>query len=543
MSEQENRVQGIQAYHEQTKHHFHRYARALPDLDWDTQPEPFRTYDGAEKIPLLRVEPTEQPGYDQAFAPGAVAAAPLNLQSISQLFYDSMSIVRWKMSWNGTQKRAVRVNPSSGNLHPTEAYLLCGAVEGVTEQPLVAHYSPKVHELEKRAELPRELWERVSGGLPDGAVLVGLTSIYWRESWKYGERAFRYCHLDVGHALGAFAVAAAGLGWQVRLVEAPGTGQLNTMFGVAGQDGPEAEHADCLLAVFPQGSQLREEAVDLSVVEEFTALNWLGEPNVLSQDHHPWEIIDEASHAVEKPETSHLVLKTRSDQQGSLYKNNERNIPLRKLVRQRRSAVAMDGKTGISREVFYGIMKRLAPAAFELLPWEPKMSMAVFAHRVEGLTPGMYMLVRNPKHLAALKSASHPSFRWTKPESCPDGLEFYLLAEGDFRKIARDGSCDQDIASHGSFAVAMYAEYEAPLQEHGAWFYPRLHWECGLAGQLLYLEAEAAGVSGTGIGCFFDNPMHRTFGLKGKAWQDLYHFTVGGAVFDERLTDLPDYGG
>ena len=33
---------------------------------------------------------------------------------------------------------------------------------------------------------------------------MALTSITWREAWKYGERAFRYCNHDVGHAQHAF---------------------------------------------------------------------------------------------------------------------------------------------------------------------------------------------------------------------------------------------------------------------------------------------------------------------------------------------------
>jgi len=47
---------------------------------------------------------------------------------------------------------------------------------------------------------------------------VGLTSITWREAWKYGERAFRYCQHDVGHALAALRFAAAALGWRVQLM-------------------------------------------------------------------------------------------------------------------------------------------------------------------------------------------------------------------------------------------------------------------------------------------------------------------------------------
>jgi hypothetical protein len=59
--------------------------------------------------------------------------------------------------------------------------------------------------------------------------------------------------------------------------------------------------------------------------------------------------------------------------------------------------------------------------------------------------------------------------------------------------------------------------------------------------QVLYLEAEAAGVRSTGIGRVFDDPVHQVFGLRGLAFQSVYHFTVGGHVDDPRLTTLPPY--
>jgi len=62
-----------------------------------------------------------------------------------------------------------------------------------------------------------------------------------------------------------------------------------------------------------------------------------------------------------------------------------------------------------------------------------------------------------------------------------------------------------------------------------------------MIGQLLYLEAEAAGIRSTGIGCFFDDPMHEVLGLMDLRYQDIYHFTVGGAVEDVRLSTSPAY--
>ncbi len=89
--------------------------------------------------------------------------------------------------------------------------------------------------------------------------------------------------------------------------------------------------------------------------------------------------------------------------------------------------------------------------------------------------------------------------------------------------------------------MAMLAEFREPLETWGAWFYKRLHWESGVVGQLLYLEAEAIGIRATGIGCFFDDYTHEVAELTGDGLQDIYHFTVGGPLEDERLASHPPY--
>ena len=64
----------------------------------------------------------------------------------------------------------------------------------------------------------------------------------------------------------------------------------------------------------------------------------------------------------------------------------------------------------------------------------------------------------------------------------------------------------QEIASHGCFSLGMVARFESTLHEKNTWMYPRLFWETGVLGQVLYLEAHAVGISATGIGCYFDDP-------------------------------------
>ncbi len=106
---------------------------------------------------------------------------------------------------------------------------------------------------------------------------------------------------------------------------------------------------------------------------------------------------------------------------------------------------------------------------------------------------------------------------------------------------ARILSCHQDIAADSAFSLGMIAQVKGALAE-GPWAYRHLFWEAGALGQVLYLESEAWGFRGTGIGCYFDDEVHRYLGLRDETFQSLYHFTVGSPLDDPRLTTLPPYG-
>ncbi len=136
-------LEAVFHYHDATKHSFQGHARGPGFLDWATQPDPFRRYHGARLIPLEQIPVTDAPLYDEAFVHGRITPAPVTRRSLSQLFYDSLAISAWKST--GTVSWALRVNPSSGNLHPTEAYLICGPIIDLHDTPMVCHYAPKEH--------------------------------------------------------------------------------------------------------------------------------------------------------------------------------------------------------------------------------------------------------------------------------------------------------------------------------------------------------------------------------------------------------------
>ena len=222
------------------------------------------------------------------------------------------------------------------------------------------------------------------------------------------------------------------------------------------------------------------------------------------------------------------------------------------IIHQRRSLLACDGRTSIEAARFFRMLERVMPRVeldiarrpmpWDAIPWEPAIHFGLFVHRVEGIEPGLYAMARDPRKVQLLKKSMHAHFAWEAPPGCPADLPLFVLERGDARELATQVSCRQQIAGDGAFSLGMIAEYQASLVAHGPAFYRRLFWEAGAIGQVLYLEAEAAGVRSTGIGCFFDDPVHQVFGLRDLAFQSLYHFTVGGPVDDPRLTTLPAYG-
>lgn len=537
-------LQEVLEYHEATKHQFHQYARGPGYLDWATQPDPFRRYEGSPLFLLEKPKADDGILYDHVLDGALPPTRPMTSLCLSTLLFNSLALSAWKRA--GSESWALRVNPSSGNLHPTEAYLICGPVDGLQDSPAVFHYAPKEHGLELRAVLGAKSGDSPATALSPECAILGLSSIHWREAWKYGERAYRYCQLDVGHALGAISVAAAGLGWQARLMDHLSTEQVAALCGLAGSEGPESEHADCLVAVFPAGSIARDQLLPAgsAALSSLSPSGWQGKPNRLSPSHVRWEIIDDVATACKKPPTGWKP-PVPGSRPGLRAEYSARPFSLAHIVRRRRSAVSMDGTSFMDKEAFFRALQRLMPSEgcppFLSLPWLPRVHLAVFVHRVSGLRQGLYFLCRDPGNMAALRRAMQGQFLWQRPDGCPAEMPFYLLLEGDMRKIAMQVSCYQDIAAEGCFSVAMIAELENTLRGGGAWAYPRLFWECGMIGQVLYLEAEAAGLRGTGIGCFFDDPVHGILGLEDRTCQDLYHFTVGGPIEDSRLSTLPAY--
>lgn len=526
----------LRLYHARTKHRYDAYAEGPGQLDWDAQPAPFRHYPGAPQLEL----PLTADRFDRPY--GQLPEKPENpvtadLASLGALLELSLAISAWK-SW-GPSRWALRCNPSSGNLHPVEAWMLSGGLPGVPDG--VHHYDPEQHVLEGRA------LTAPTGETP--WLAVALSSVMWREAWKYGERAFRYCQLDVGHAAGALAYAAALLGWEVRPIKI-GSDDLGHLLGLdRPEDFPpsrlaftENEEAEILLAIHapglgavPSSEQLRQ---------RLDGVVWQGRPSRIDPSPgYRWPVVDQAaafsrfrsSHA-EPPEFPPLPpLAPHPTATGAAQ-----------IIRQRRSGQRFDPRFTLPKADFFRLLDAVLPrpqAPFSAQESSPRIHLLLFVLRVDGLAPGIYLLPRTPAAAGDLSATLSAHFgALHRVAEAPPQLGLIQLAEAglqEMQRLARSLSCHQDIASTSAFSLGMLGEFdEATVDGYG---YRELLREAGLIGQVLYLEAEAAGVRGTGIGCFFDDPVHQVCGLTDTRWQSVYHFTVGTPITDARIETSPPY--
>jgi SagB-type dehydrogenase family enzyme len=528
-------AEAVLRYHEQTKHHLDRYARSLGYMDWNNQPDPFRFYEGAPRItlPLLSKDPSVgHQGLFEACHP----AVPFSLASIAGLLELSMGLSAWKET--AGSRWALRMNPSSGNLHPTEAHLILPDVEGCPAG--IYHYCPLHHCLERRAEISGGLWERVRAHFGIDGFFIGLTSIFWRESWKYGERAFRYCNHDVGHALAALRVAANLFGWKLSCLNDLSDDAVEIILGMKQTRFPfrEEEHPDLLGYIHSNGPGEVPRTLPEDVLSAFGALSFYSLPNALSREHVDWEIIALAAEKCRKPATRSPGCRFA---RRAWFPTDESKLSAAQIIRQRRSATAFNPKGSLPRRHFLAMLDRTLPrdgaAPFDVGLDEPALHLLLFVHGVAGLDPGLYFFGREDRDLPDVRAHARPDFLWEPVEA---GFPLYCLERGSFRQTAIMASCHQDIAGSGVFSLGMIARFGDRLRRE-PFRYRQLFWESGMIGQILYLEAEARGVRGTGIGCFFDDVVHEILGLASDRFQSLYHFTVGLPLEDQRLTTRSPY--
>ena len=533
--------ENINYYHQKTKHSLKQLAPSMGYLDWANQPDPYRSYKNTKKIKLKLFSENE---INEINIPASELYQinknnkEISLDSISRFLQFSLALSTWKTY--GDTSWALRMNPSSGNLHPTEAYLWIP--QELKDKSLTAgiyHYNSYHHHLEQISTFENNL--KISGF---GLI---LTSIIWREAWKYGSRAFRYANHDIGHALACLKVSANLSSWDLKMFNNLTETTLENIMGFDKINWleKEKESIDCLTWIDSKinKNEIKEYLINFPKNTKITQHYKTENINNLSSEIVDWEIIDKVlenslySKILEDKKDVFLDKeKNKTKKIINITKNSE--LSAYEVIKKRRSAQGYQKeKSQISAENFINILEKTLATnqIFDSLYEAKNIHLIIFVHNVIGLEKGLYLFIRDENQLTNLKKLISSKYLFLEKSK-----NLYLLERGDFSHIARGISCHQDIASKSAFALGMLARFKEKITINPV-LYKHLFWESGVIGQIFYLEAEALGLRGTGIGCFFDDLMHDLLGLKDESYQNIYNFTVGYPTTDDRLKDREAY--
>ncbi|MEO8129253.1 MAG: SagB/ThcOx family dehydrogenase [Bryobacteraceae bacterium] len=479
-------------YHEFTKHSPESLRRTRHVLNWENMPDPFRHYEG---VPVLDLpaDPTAPavPMLDVLQGTSGSTLAGEGLAFLSQLLYHTAAISASKRVPSTGSKYALRVNPSSGNLHPTEFHFIS---QGLNRWPDgLYHYRPSSHMAEQRA---------IGDFALNRPLRFILTSIAWREAWKYRDRAYRYCLLDIGHAWQALTLAARAMG-----CESFATGHFLDDEIARNLRLNDDEWPLLIVDLGPGSIPLSANAASDTV--------WFGgEANELSKESVDYPRIN-AIHSATKLHEVRVpgVVSAESDGLGEI----QLPVPASSgrgfgdVARTRRSA--LDFRGGRESMTLGQLSTILTAASVPLVADFASarfLRLYIYVHRVEGLQPGVYRFWPQQNQLEGIKP-------------------------GDQRVAAAGLSLGQDLAGNACVALSLVGDLERATRAFGDRGYRYVFFEAGALGHRLYLAAEALGLGATGIGAFYDDEVHRYLGLTSAAGQVVYHFAIGHPVPDARL--------
>ena len=454
-------------------------------------PDPFRHYEGVPVLDLPADPPCPDiPAFDllqgATGATSAADAAQDGAAFLSQLLFYSASISASKLVPSTGYRYALRVNPSSGNLHPTEFHFITRSVEQWPDG--LYHYRPSSHMAEQRAIGDFELTSIASSA----PIVFILTSIAWREAWKYRDRAYRYCLHDIGHAWQSLALAARAIGCDSSAIGQFPDDDVARLCRLHEDEWP--------MLIF----ELRGKSIPVREAAPRETVWYGGQPNQLSKETiaYQWiEAIHNATKPVEKSVTCAEPAPTGAGEI-KLPPPASSSLAFGEAARKRRSALDFMGSApSISLEQLSAILSTTRPDFIQLY---------LYVHRVDGLDQGVYRY-------------------W--PQRC----ELQLIKSGDQRVAAAALSLGQDLAGNACVAFSMIGDLDRAASAHGDRGYRYVHFEAGAIGQRLYIAAEALGLGATGIGAFFDDEVHQYLGVTPEQGQVVYHFAIGYPVPDPRV--------
>jgi len=477
-------IEAARTYHATTKHSHTSVRTDSHFLDWDNRPMPYKLYPEVSGLALPRDLSLARVPTLEAIAPGDApdGGRELTLEALTRILFCADGLTR--RTSVGGEDYHFRAAPSAGALYPIEIYA-AAAETSELEQGLY-HFSPADLRLRgmRRGDW-RGLIARAAAGRPSllqaRAVLV-LSAIFWRSTWKYRARAYRYCFWDAGTILANLLAAASAEGLSTELVTAFADPEIESLLGIDG----EREGALCLVALGsgaaapvaePELRPLSLETIELSREE-------VSYPDLVRMHQASRLLVPEVA-AVADARVDSASLPPASPSDNAVKPqplDASAGLSLGETILRRGSTRVFAHKP-IAAEELATIMA--ASSRHSRADFPPLSDTYLIVNAVEGMGPGAYYYRRQSG-------------------------EFELLRAGNFRREAGYLCLEQPLGADCSALVCYMADLERVLGTLGNRAYRDAHLEAGLHGGRAYLASYALGHGATGL-TFYDDETSNFF--------------------------------
>ncbi|MFH1155411.1 MAG: SagB family peptide dehydrogenase [Pseudomonadota bacterium] len=206
-------------YHKLTGYERHRISPHF--LDWNNAPLQHKQYQPLLTLPLPLAGSIPETDLWDLFpesGPRDSHDGKITLETLATLL--ALGCGHTSLSWTGIPKGSQRTAPSAGGLYPCDVYAAVRSVPGIEPGLYYCDFNAWALRLISRdhGKLPEPLqpFQTTARSSRDPEIAAPrislvITGTFFRSSWKYRNRAFRYLLLDCGHILENLVLGARSL--------------------------------------------------------------------------------------------------------------------------------------------------------------------------------------------------------------------------------------------------------------------------------------------------------------------------------------------
>jgi SagB-type dehydrogenase family enzyme len=458
-------------------------------LDWNNRPSPYKRYKGLDtiKLPWDLHFPEERLSEVIDSYPEDPDQVSITIEKISLILilaYTITSRVKY-----GNEVFYYRSVPSAGALYPCEIYIAWNGTSGI--EPGLFHYSIEAHSLTRlrKGSPVIYLYESFESPRSLSPILTFfITAIFFRSSWKYRDRAYRYHLLDCGHLLEALVLSLKALRLPFKVDYDFNDERTNKLLGI------DMAREVCLAAVQVYG-KIHNQGEEIKQSEEMEII--LPEASCISPGEVDYPMIREihaSTSRVVKPSGPqpqillHLGLNFGQVIDAIVPEKWPEVMNYFQAIKKRRSMRNFIRKE-IKEECLGAMLMLLSKGGKEEeFPYRDSISLGLIACCVDGIDSGFYLI---DFASGSLKLISKKNLIYEMARAC----------------------LDQDWLGMASIHFLFLTNLEVLEKTWGPRGYRYAMINSGRLGQRIYLGSTAMGLGCCGIGAFYDNEISKILGL------------------------------